>query len=253
MTQIECTNCGTQNPADSSFCSSCGLPLARAASGIDAEHPAAGPLSSAVQAAPPSEPAAHREEATPREQPPDGSEGQDRSAEGDVSPEPVVVPVPASADTPEVAPPLVAEAEVPISEPAPSAEQAIYHADAVARVTGDRAELGSKIYAIDDIRSVAMETRPANRIFSVLLAVVGAAVIIVSLLDVLQDPRLALLFTVGGLILLGIGIFLAATARTTYALRIQSATGTADALLSPDRSQAVAIVDALEKAIADRG
>jgi len=117
------------------------------------------------------------------------------------------------------------------------------------QVTNLRAILQGKTYAMANITSVSMYTQPGNSTPGMIVAVLGALLLLVGLAD--ADMRgCALVFGLG--MLVG-GIAIAASARNIYWVRIGSASGETNALSSRDREYITRIVGAMNEAIILRG
>ena len=122
-----------------------------------------------------------------------------------------------------------------------------FYQDGDVTVTNARAILGAKTYAMSNITSVAMGTKPAERgvgiglvLAGLVLGVIGASV-----------PSAPLIFL--AVPFLGGGIAAAAIAKPSYIVRIGSASGESDALASQDEKHVKEIVAALNEAIVGRG
>lgn len=128
-----------------------------------------------------------------------------------------------------------------------SEEISVYQ-DANIHVTNLRAMLQGKTYAMANITSVSMHTQAANNAPGVIIAVIGG-MIAMSLLA----GRDAMGCGVFGLLLLAAGIAIALAAKSTYWVRIGSASGETNALSSNDRDYIQRIVNAMNEAIVRRG
>jgi hypothetical protein len=129
----------------------------------------------------------------------------------------------------------------------PDAEE-VYFADGQVRITRRHAVLGEKRYALAEIWSAAMELRSASRLPSLLLAGFGAALALTALADLWNDPLLGILLTVGGLILLGIGLLLTVITQQQYILCLGVGEEQVDAFSSPERARVERIVQAIRQA-----
>jgi hypothetical protein len=257
MTEIGCPNCGERNPADSSFCSNCGAPLPSSEPPVVARHA----YEENVQELPPAQAAAE----------PEGVEGQSVGAArpGGAKDRLQQEHEAAAMAGPVTTPRLVLEdsrgepTAVQEVEPVPSgliggppedttfaSVETEYYAGPLGIVTSEHIIVGAKSYETHAIASAEMEARPAHRRLSLSLAALGAVVILFALVGTFQDPSLGLLLTVGGLILLGFGIFLTATARAAWVVRLHGPAGTVEALASPDRQEVDAMVRAIQAATA---
>ena len=116
-------------------------------------------------------------------------------------------------------------------------------------VTSTRAVFGAKTYAMVNLTSVSMGVIPANRTHGIVVAVVGLVITMCGAAAG-RDGGPILLF--GILALIG-GLVLAAVAKEQYAVRIGSAGGESDGLVSPDKGRIQEIVNAVSQAIIKRG
>jgi len=143
-------------------------------------------------------------------------------------------------------------------------EEVTYYSDGAIRITNARAVLGGKSYAMANITSVAMWKRPANRTPGVVIAIVGLLITLCACCPASftlgsSDSDAAasgLLFVGVGLLgLLGLvaGIVIAAIAKPSYVVRLGSASGETDALVSKDQEYIQKIVNAVNEAIIKRG
>ncbi|HVR41412.1 MAG TPA: DUF6232 family protein [Thermoanaerobaculia bacterium] len=128
-----------------------------------------------------------------------------------------------------------------------SEEISVYQ-DANIQVTNLRAMLQGKTYAMANITSVSMHTQAANNAPGVIIAVIGG-LIAMSLIA----GRDAIGCGIFGLLLLAAGIAIAIAAKSTYWVRIGSASGETNALSSHDRDYIQRIVNAMNEAIVRRG
>jgi hypothetical protein len=97
-----------------------------------------------------------------------------------------------------------------------------------------------------NITSVSMAEKPANRKLGIVVAILGLII-------------LAITYQLGssggvifGVILLGLGILIAAIVKPTYTVRIGSASGETDAISSNDKKYIQAIVRAMNEAFIER-
>ena len=210
--EVQCSQCDKPNPADSTFCGYCGAPLT-----------------------------------------PEGTSAEAATAESVQSPHSVEVEEPQEAAaeaspgaTPEPAPEIVLPQ---VSEPPPTQNDLTYFEDEEVSISPEIAILGDRTYSLNDIASVSMEHKPAGRMPSLLLAVFGALVAVTALADVWGDPVMGIVVTACGLALLGLGMLLAATAQPRYIVRVSTASGEEDALVSPNQERVERIVEAIRKAL----
>ena len=143
-------------------------------------------------------------------------------------------------------------------------EEITYYSDGVIQITNARAVLGGKSYAMANITSVGIWERPPDRTPGVALTVGGLVTGLCACCPALgtlgsHDSDVAgfgILFVVVGLlglVMLIAGIAIAATAKPSYVMRLGSASGEIDALISKDLDYVQRIVDAVNKAIIERG
>jgi hypothetical protein len=132
------------------------------------------------------------------------------------------------------------------------------------RVTNLRAIVGNKTYAMSNVTSVSLNKKDPSSCLSVTFLLIGVGLLGLFLLSLIQllssaiavprsvaTPTLVLLLLGGGF--LAIGILMRRTAKTTYVVRIGSASGESDALSSVDRALIERIVGAMNQAIVLRG
>lgn len=125
-----------------------------------------------------------------------------------------------------------------------------YYQDGAVTVTNARAVLGGKTYAMANITSVSMGMRPANRVVGIVVALVGLVIAACSAAAGGDASFGGILF---GILVLGAGIALTVMAKPSYIVRIGSASGEADGLVSKDREHIQKIVNAMNEAIIRRG
>ena len=125
-----------------------------------------------------------------------------------------------------------------------------YYQDGAVTVTNARAVLGGKTYAMANVTSVSMAEKPANRTTGIVIALVGLA--LAACLGTVGGDASAV-GIIFGLLVLGAGIAMAVTAKGSYIVRIGSASGEADGLVSNDRDHIQKIVSAMNEAIINRG
>jgi hypothetical protein len=129
-----------------------------------------------------------------------------------------------------------------------SQEQAPYEDEAGVTITDTTAIVGDRIYAWSDIYAVSMETSPASRLPSLLLAAVGAIVLVLAAAGMKNNPPLGIVLIIGGLMLLAIGAVLVTTARDQYIVCVETASGAEAALVSPNREHVQRIVQDMRSA-----
>jgi len=106
---------------------------------------------------------------------------------------------------------------------------------------------GAKTYSVANITSVEMADTPPNRKWPTLIALAGVAFLVLS--GIAGDAT----FGIIGVAILGVGVLLIFRAKRRYVVRLASASGETEALVSDDRDLIEKIVAAIQKAIAARG
>jgi len=125
-----------------------------------------------------------------------------------------------------------------------------YYQDGAITISNSRAVLGAKTYAMVNITSVTMGEKPANRTPGIVLALIGLA--IAACAGSMGSDSASGGIVIGILAIIG-GIALAALVKPSYVVRIGSAGGESDALISKDREYIQKIVNAVNEAIIKRG
>lgn len=218
MTQVDCSKCGVPNPADDTHCAECGASLASAEASPEAR------ASPEVAPKPPA-PAEMVQEVAPSEE---AVLGVAPSPEGSTEAIPAPEAAPAAKSSPEIE---------------------TYYSDEGVRVTNLGAVFASRIYGVAEMTSVSQATKAPDRLLSVVVSVAGVLIVIIALTDVFGDAQIGVTLVVGGLVLLGVGLLLLMTARTSYIVRLEIISGEVDALVSPDQERVQAIVNAIDKAL----
>ena len=126
-------------------------------------------------------------------------------------------------------------------------EMTFYSDDRGVRITNTRAIIGATTYAMANITSVSMGVKPANRIPGSVVAILGFLILLIT---GLLGSSGGVIF---GVILLGIGILIAAIIKPTCIVRVGSASGEADAISSKDKKYIQTIVNAMNEAFIKRG
>jgi hypothetical protein len=145
-----------------------------------------------------------------------------------------------------------------------SSQETTYYQDGSVTVTNTRAILGAKTYSMANITSVSSATIPANRMPGVVITIVGLLITVCASCPAIGvlgsgDPDAiggALVFGMGavfGLLIMGVGIVIAVMVKPSYVVKIGSASGEANALLSKDAAYIGKIVNAMNEAIVKRG
>ena len=123
--------------------------------------------------------------------------------------------------------------------------ETVYYQDGSVTVTNARAVIDSKTYAVANITSVSTSVIPANRTPGIVIAVLGFGGAMCSYIGGSE--------IIGGVIVLGFGILLAYIAKDKYAVKIGSASGVSQALISDDRERIQKISNSINEAIIKRG
>jgi hypothetical protein len=150
-------------------------------------------------------------------------------------------------------------------------QEKVFFQDKIVLVTNSRAVLGSRTFAMSNITSVTPGVIPADRTFGIVIAIIGVLVTgfcgFISLFGLVwlfgassKNMSSALggnifigLFVLLGVLILGLGIFLAMREKPTYVVRIGSASGESNALASKDYQYIYKVVNAMNQAIIHRG
>jgi len=130
-----------------------------------------------------------------------------------------------------------------------STPETTYYQEGGITVTNARAVLGAKTYAMANITSVSMGEKPANRAPGIVVALIGLAIAGCSA-TAGSDATGGIVF---GIIVLGVGIAIAAAVKTQYVVKIGSASGESNALVAKDKEYIQKIVNAVNEAIIKRG
>jgi hypothetical protein len=185
--------------------------------------------------------------AEPEEEPAELVAGPDVTLPAiEVGPEPVVISAgpeaePAGLDA------VGERVQEPMPEALPSPAKPSDQYGPGVSITSSGAVLGKRTYAWGEIVSVSMESSPANRVPSLLLAAVGAIILALAVVGLRSNLQLGVILIAGGLLLLGIGAVLAATARQEYMVCVQTLSGVEAALVSTDRERVERIVQAMHR------
>lgn len=139
------------------------------------------------------------------------------------------------------------ERAVSQSKPVIPKPETTYYQSGDITVTSARAVIGDQTYSMSNITSVSMLAVQPNRTGGIILTLLGL------LLAALGWASGGGLFLWLGLLGLTIGIIIIAALRTKYAVRIGSASGESNALVATDPAHIQPIVEAINKAIVERG
>jgi hypothetical protein len=131
-----------------------------------------------------------------------------------------------------------------------SSQETTYYQDSTVTISNSRAVLGAKTYAMVNITSVSMGEKPANRTPGIALALIGLAIAACtgSMGGNSAGGGIGI-----GVVLIIAGIALAAIVKPSYIVRIGSAGGESDALVSNNREYIQKLVSAVNEAIIKRG
>jgi hypothetical protein len=152
-----------------------------------------------------------------------------------------------------------------------ASQENVFYRDGSVLVTNARAVLGASTFAMANITSVTAAVIPADRTLGIVISVFGGClsgfcglIFLASLMlsfnssskfttSVISGNVLIGLFVLFGILILGVGIFLAIRAKPTYVVRIGSASGETNVLPSKDYSYISRVVNAMNQAIIYRG
>lgn len=132
-------------------------------------------------------------------------------------------------------------------QPATSKTETTHYQSGDITITSARAVIGDQTYSMSNITSVSMLAIQPNRTGGIILALLGL------LFAAVGWASGGGLFLWLGVLGLAIGIIIIASLRTKYAVCIGSSSGESNALISPDKEHIHPIVEAINKAIAERG
>ena len=130
-----------------------------------------------------------------------------------------------------------------------STPESIYYQDSNITITNAHAILGSKTYAMANITSVSMGTVAANRTAGISISLFGFIVFLCSLMG----RNVFLVGVLGAVIFIGLGIYLAYSAKPQYTVIIGSSSGESNALSAHDSEYIQRIVNSINEAIVKRG
>ena len=139
------------------------------------------------------------------------------------------------------------------SAPAVAPEQVVgektYFAEGSVRITASRADISGKSYAMANVTSVSVERKPAEKVGC--LVAVGVVGLFLSFSLAAEGLRTMGVF--GLLMLLICIVGLVNVLRAKYVLRLGSASGEQEALVSGDEAHLRGMATAIRQAIDDRG
>ena len=129
-----------------------------------------------------------------------------------------------------------------------SRPEVTYHHDNDVTVTSTRAIIRNQTYSMSNITSVTLQEIPPNRTIGIILALLGLLATVCGLTT--NEGQTYLIVGVVGLI---VGATLIFAIPKKYAVRIGSASGETNALSSRNQAYISQIVEAINKAIVERG
>lgn len=141
------------------------------------------------------------------------------------------------------------EQQRPASQPQPASPktETVYYQSGDITITNSRAVIGDQTYSMSNVTSVSVLEIQPNRTGGIILALLGL------LFTAVGWASGGGLFLWLGVLGLAIGIIIIASLRTKYAVCIGSASGESNAFISPDKEHIHPIVEAINKAIVERG
>ena len=126
-------------------------------------------------------------------------------------------------------------------------EPTFYSDEHGVRITPTRAIFGSTTYAMANITSVTRGEDPPRRKPGIIIAILG---LIILLACVSFESTFGVIV---GVVVLGLGILIAAKAKATYHVKITTASGEAKPISSKDKAHIDSIVTALNESIISHG
>jgi len=129
------------------------------------------------------------------------------------------------------------------------ADEVSVYQDSTIAITNLRAMLQGKTYAMANITSVSMFTQYASKLPGLVVAFIGAAIMLAGF--VADDGRAWYLLL--GLMILIVGLLIYRAAQNMYFVRISGSSGETNTLQSRDSEYIQKIVNAMNEAIVRRG
>lgn len=126
-------------------------------------------------------------------------------------------------------------------------EPTFYSDERGVRITPTRAIFGSTTYAMANITSVVRGEDPPRRKPGIIIGILGL-IILVACISFESAAGVIV-----GVVVLGLGILIAAKAKATYYVKITSASGEATPISSKDKQHMDSIVNAINEALIKRG
>ena len=148
---------------------------------------------------------------------------------------------------------VVTEVSQAEAKAATSSKEIMYYSSGNVLITSSRAVFGSTTYSMINITSVTMGIIPPNRLLGILIALPGLLSLLVGIVGIAGGDQAGFAAVAIGVVVGGIGIFVAARAKPKYQVRITSAAGEAEALSSGDRDVIERIIAAMNGAISEHG
>ena len=138
------------------------------------------------------------------------------------------------------------------------AEPTYYSDEKGVRITPTRLIIGSSTYAMANISSIKTATGDPSRWAGIVMALfglffIGLGFVVMSLGGSVSVTVFAAIVFLMGIAVLGGGIAWAVLVKPTYHLRISSASGETDALMSKDKDYIAHVATALNEALIKRG
>jgi hypothetical protein len=122
------------------------------------------------------------------------------------------------------------------------------------QVTGTRLVVGQTTYAMTNLTSVTMVQQPNSGVACLgCLGLVGVSMVLGGLMTTAQDATGGMLFGVLGVLVTIIAIGAFTHSKPDYVVRVSSASGEVQALTSPEKGRVEKIVEAVKRAIVERG
>jgi hypothetical protein len=127
-------------------------------------------------------------------------------------------------------------------------EREYYRSNAIL-ITSARAEIGERTFSMANVTAVSMGTIPANTGCAVVLLIVGGLTILGGLAAIGSTVAPLIL----GILIAGAGWMWLKSLKPTFVVNLGSASGEARAYQSRNRDEVAEIVNAIKRAIIDRG
>jgi hypothetical protein len=128
-----------------------------------------------------------------------------------------------------------------------SQERVLFEGDGI-KVTDKRAILGNKTYAITNITSVQKSKKNKGQLLPFILIILGIGLGLAALVNIKQGGACLAV----GVVMVLIGGLLVSNAKDRYIVRLGSASGETDGLISPSEELIDTVVEAINQAIIGR-